>query len=491
MKRAGVVIGVALAILFASAPPNAVGSSAVIGEFRVIASPFTSNSVSTRHKAGIRLTLLQPARLTLAVETSGGALVRKIATNSALGVGAFKWGWAGRRDNGTFAPNGDYRVHLKVTGDFGSQEQWLPVRKGMPPIYPANPAAITVLINPGHGGVGYSGAVWKTVREADLNLDIGLRLRRLLRAAGINVVMTRETDVHIPNPEFDVNGDGFIGPPTAQDEDWDGLSYRLDIGNLARADVHIFNHNNGSGTKSLRYTETFTGMERSWTPEGIELATAVQGWQITQLDTFRSATYYPIDHGVRDGARYYTLSPYDMVDQPLEPRPALQPTILTESLFVSNAIERELLLKGQVREAIAIAMYMGLRDYFAARDYGIRYELVSGPATAAAGGPADYQVKVTNTGNLTSAGWQLQLHSVVAVPFYDGSEAIGELMGAVTIPDGLAPGQSTTLSVHATAPPTAGAWLVKADVWTTEVDRPYLSQRGVVSLQVPLTTTEP
>jgi hypothetical protein len=155
---------------------------------------------------------------------------------------------------------------------------------------------------------------------------------------------------------------------------------------------------------------------------------------------------------------------------------------------VSNEIERNLLIKGAVREAIAIAMYMGLRDYFAQRDYGIRYELVGAPSTVAPSGPADYQVKVTNTGNLTSAGWKLQLHSVVAVPFYDGSEAIGELMGAVNIPDGLAPGQSATLTIHAVAPGTAGDWLVKADVWTPEVARPYLAQRGVVSLQVPLTT---
>ena len=488
MKLAALAAAAALAVAMAGAPAETFASSAVIGEFRVIASPFTSDAVSTRHKAGIRLTLLQPAQVTVTIERPTGQVVRHLRTGLALEAGTYKWSWAGRRDGGAFAPDGDYLIRLVVAGDFPTEEQTAPVRKGMPPIYPANPGAITVLINPGHGGVGYSGAAQKTVTEKYLNLDIGLRLRRLLQAAGINVVMTRETDVHVPDPEFDVNGDGFIGKPTPQDENWDGLSYRLDIGNVARADVHIFNHNNGSGTRSLRYTETFTGMERSWTPEGIALATAVQAWQITQLDTFRSATYYPIDHGVRDGARYYTLSPYDMVNAPLEPRPALQPTILTESLFVSNAIERELLLRGAVREAIAIAMYMGLRDYFATRDYGIRYELVDGPASVAAGAPADYQVKVTNTGNLSSSDWQLRLHSVPAVPFYDGSEAIGDLMGSVDIPDGLAPGQSTTLTVHATAPPAAGAWLVKADVWTTQVDRPYLSQRGVVSLQVPLTT---
>jgi hypothetical protein len=305
----------------------------------------------------------------------------------------------------------------------------------------------------------------------------------------VNVVMTRTTDVHIPDPEFDVNGDGIIGPPPGQD-DWDGLAYRLDIGNEARADVHIFNHNNGSSDRTARGTETFTGMARSWTPEGISLATDVQAAQIGQLDTFRSATYWPLDFGVKNGKRYYTLSPYSLAvpPPPREPRPALQPTVLTESLFVSNPVERALLLQPAVREAIAIGMYLGIRDYLATRDYGIRYSLVDAPADLTAGAAADYQVQVTNTGNMTSAGWQLQLHSVVAVPFYDGSEAVGDLMGSVDIPDGLAPGQTTTLTVNATAPPTAGDWLVKGDVFIGGVDRPYLSQRGVVAIQVPLTT---
>lgn len=487
MKRAAVASLVVLSFLVTSPPASATATSAVIGGFRVIASPFTSDAVSTRHKAGIRLTLLQPARVTLTIEEPTTEVVRRLTTSTLLAAGRYKWSWTGLRDDGSFVADGDYVVHLVVKGDFGTQELTRPVRKGMPPIYLANPGAITVLINPGHGGRN-SGALNKYVSEKVLNLDIGLRLRRLLLAAGVNVVMTRETDVHVPDPEFDVNGDGVIGPTKPGGDDWDGLAYRIDMGNMARADVHIFNHNNGSSQSTRRGTETFTGMERSWTPEGIKFATAVQAGQIAQLDTFRSADYYPLDFGVKNGRRFYTLSPYDVTEPPREPRPALQPTVLTESLFCSNPVERELLMRGAVREAIAIGMYLGIRDYLATRDYGIRYELVGAPTDVGASGTADYQVQVTNTGNLTSAGWQLQLHYVPAVPFYDGSEAIGDMMGSVAIPDGLAPGATTTLTVPGTAPPTAGAWLVKADTWIGGVDRPYLSQRGVVSLQVPLTT---
>ena len=122
-------------------------------------------------------------------------------------------------------------------------------------------------------------------------------------------------------------------------------------------------------------------------------------------------------------------------------------------------------------------MYLGLRDYFATRDYGIRYSLVSAPGTASANGAADYQIQLTNTGNQTSSGWQLQLHSVPAVPFYDGSEATGDLIGSVDIPDGLAPGQTTTLIVHAVAPPTrpVRGWSRLTCLSAVLIGRTYLS----------------
>ena len=440
IRRQLAALLVAAALLPALAPVASAAND-TIDSFRVIASPFTSDAVSTRHAAGIRLILANSATVTLTIEQAGGAVVRHITSGELLAAGGHGWKWAGRTDAGVFAPNGDYVAHIVVSNGQGTDERSLPVRKGMPPVYPANPGAITVLINPGHGGKN-TGAATKIVTEKFLNLDIGLRLRRLLEAAGVNVVMTRTTDVQVPDPEFDVNGDGVLGPTQPHGDDWDGLAYRLDIGNEARADVHIFNHNNGSSDRTARGTETFTGMARSWTPEGISLATDIQAAQIAQLDTFRSATYWPLDFGVKNGKSYYTLSPYSLAvpTPPREPRPALQPTVLTESLFVSNPVERALLIQPAVRETIAIGMYLGIRDYLAARDYGMRYQLVLARPTSPRVGRPTTRSQLTNTGNQTSAGWQLRLHSVPAVPFYDGSEAIGDPMGSVAIPDGLAPG---------------------------------------------------
>ena len=58
-------------------------------------------------------------------------------------------------------------------------------------VYPRRPGFITIAIDPGHGG-SLDGAVGRDgTREADLNLDIGLRLARMLEGAGVDVVVTR------------------------------------------------------------------------------------------------------------------------------------------------------------------------------------------------------------------------------------------------------------------------------------------------------------
>ena len=64
-----------------------------------------------------------------------------------------------------------------------------------------------IVIDPGHGSLrsvdpdGGPGAVrtldGETVMEKDLNLSVALKLRDLLKAAGANVLLTRETDVGV------------------------------------------------------------------------------------------------------------------------------------------------------------------------------------------------------------------------------------------------------------------------------------------------------
>jgi N-acetylmuramoyl-L-alanine amidase len=55
----------------------------------------------------------------------------------------------------------------------------------------------TVVIDPGHGGMD-SGVARNGLQEKNLALDVALRLRPKLQAAGFKTVMTRSTDVFIP-----------------------------------------------------------------------------------------------------------------------------------------------------------------------------------------------------------------------------------------------------------------------------------------------------
>jgi N-acetylmuramoyl-L-alanine amidase len=56
----------------------------------------------------------------------------------------------------------------------------------------------TVIIDAGHGGFDRGGIPRQRVPESMMNLDVALRLRTVLQAAGYRVVMTRDRDVFIP-----------------------------------------------------------------------------------------------------------------------------------------------------------------------------------------------------------------------------------------------------------------------------------------------------
>ena len=70
---------------------------------------------------------------------------------------------------------------------------------------------ITIVLDAGHGGED-GGCEGNGLVEKDLNLDIVMRLSALLKEQGIQVVLTRETDVLL----YDVNSD-YKGQKKAQD----------------------------------------------------------------------------------------------------------------------------------------------------------------------------------------------------------------------------------------------------------------------------------
>lgn len=104
----------------------------------------------------------------------------------------------------------------------------------------------TVVIDAGHGGAD-TGANHHGVREKDVTLAVARRLRRLIEADGVRVVMTRDADVAVP------------------------LRERGALANAAGGDVFVSIHINAMpGGARARGTETYVlGLHRSADAEAV------------------------------------------------------------------------------------------------------------------------------------------------------------------------------------------------------------------------------
>ena len=454
-----------------AAPNNTITSLSLSG------SPFAEDFAPLPRHVEARLVLARQAKVTVRVLRLDGSKVRTFAKRLKLPAGAYAWSWDGRNAAGAPVPDGIYEIRVRAANGRGVAVESRQLRKGLPPIFPVNPGVIVVAVDPGHGG-RFPGAVRDGWAEKDFNLDISLKLRDLLEAAGVQVVMSRTTDVAVSEPPFDHNGDEKI-------DRYDDDLMRNDSANLARADVVVHVHNNAFSSTVTHGTGTYTSMQRTWTPEAVALAGLMVDAQFAALDAYRTPAFAPKNNGI-NGGWYYYVAPYD---PPFLPRPTLMPSVLSESLYLSNPPELEALKRGDVRLSLAGAIYLGIAEYLNTRELGIGFEQLIGPSSSVAGTQTSYQVRVTNRGNTSSADWTLELHSVSAVPIYDGSGQLGDFVGSVAVPDGLPPGASVGLTVNGPAPAVAGDWLVKADIRLP--DDSYASAIGVASLQMPLTTTAP
>ena len=112
----------------------------------------------------------------------------------------------------------------------------LPMMQGglpMPDTDASTRGGITIVIDAGHGGED-GGCEGNGLVEKNLNLDISLQLAELLRKAGVNVVLTRETDILL----YDINSD-YKGQKKAQD-----VRKRLEIASSQENPVLVSIHMN-------------------------------------------------------------------------------------------------------------------------------------------------------------------------------------------------------------------------------------------------------
>ena len=236
----------------------------------------------------------------------------------------------------------------------------------------------TVIIDPGHGGKD-PGAVFKTIKEKDIVLNIGLKLGKYIQdnLPDIQVIFTRRSDVFVP------------------------LHERADIANKNKADLFISLHANYCGTPSITGTETFVlGLHR--TEENLEVAKKENA--VILMEDNYSATYQGFDPNSSESYIMFEMVQDEHLDQSIKLAASIQnqfktrvgrrdrgvkqagflvlrrtgmPSVLVETGFLSNGNEANYLKSNDGQAYLASSIFRAVRDYKKAVDNKSEYKLSS------------------------------------------------------------------------------------------------------------------
>lgn len=172
-----------------------------------------------------------------------------------------------------------------------------------------------ICVDAGHGGED-PGACANGVQEKDIALKIALKVKGLLLANDLGVVMTREID------------------------QYDSVDEKAEKANLAKADLFVSIHCNSASQSSANGTET---LSYDLTGKSFQLASYVQQ-ELTNTCQRRN-------RGVKQRKKLVVLNSTQM------------PAILVETAFISNDTERELLQQEDFQNKIATAIVKGICRY--------------------------------------------------------------------------------------------------------------------------------
>jgi N-acetylmuramoyl-L-alanine amidase len=217
-----------------------------------------------------------------------------------------------------------YRVSVyKYTGDWAlinykGLEGYVHQAYINPPVVDLNKKIIVV--DAGHGGSD-SGAVGNGLYEKNINLDTSLRLEKRLKLAGVNVVMTRRTDVFIELSNRvkiarDNNGEMFVS-------------------------IHV-NSGGGHGTETYYYGSS-TEPGSAYSSKSKKLAELIQKRMVSMLGT--------TDRGIKEGD-FHVLRENGMT------------STLVELGFIDNSSDANKLGSAAWRENASKAIYLGILDFY-------------------------------------------------------------------------------------------------------------------------------
>lgn len=172
-----------------------------------------------------------------------------------------------------------------------------------------NANAMTIVLDPGHGGFGTTGAgaLYPPYMEKSLNLSVASQLKSELEGAGIKTYMTRTSDAEAPS-----------------------LEARASYAKSVNADLLISIHMNSSGAHDKSGSEVWTSLYGSYYSTGASLGRNI----LSQLSGLGLA-----NKGVKtklgNSGDYYGILRYGAAQG--------IPTIIVEHCFMDNPYDRSIL----------------------------------------------------------------------------------------------------------------------------------------------------
>jgi N-acetylmuramoyl-L-alanine amidase len=280
----------------------------------------TFRPVATTNRADFSVFLARSLNTAFRVDNTKKVIAEEIVNANGLNVRtgpATSYASKGKVNLG-------YRVSVyKYTGDWAlinykGLEGYVHQAYINPPVADLNKKVIVV--DAGHGGTD-SGAVGNGLYEKNINLDTSLRLEKRLKLAGVNVVMTRRTDVFIELSNRvkiarDNNGEMFVS-------------------------IHV-NSGGGHGTETYYY-ESAGAPGSTYSSKSKKLAELIQKRMISTLGT--------TDRGTKDGD-FHVLRENGMT------------STLIELGFIDNSSDANKLGSAAWRENASKAIYLGILDFY-------------------------------------------------------------------------------------------------------------------------------
>ncbi len=192
----------------------------------------------------------------------------------------------------------------------------------------ASSSKIKVVLDAGHGGIDNGVSGIKTgVKESELNLKVVKKIEDYLIDAGINVVLTRNSEA------------GLYGVASSSLKKKD-MQKRKQIILEAKPDLVVSVHMNKYGASSRRGAQVFY---KSGDEKGKLLADNIQTSFNQMEEAVRECTALKGDYYILNCTEY--------------------PSVITECGFLSNPEDEALLITEEYQEAIAYSIFKGIIGY--------------------------------------------------------------------------------------------------------------------------------